>query len=398
MEQKNKNDLIYVCSLIASNAGVPVRVFENGNQIFSSVSVYLPIDPLSLDFDVILGCAQEVGYVLSSTNCYFGYVNSPPYSIILGPSKETSFDLNKARSMLEAWTISNDEKQLFLNELKSIKTMSLNAFAQVLCLLEFSINGRKLAIEDIILQQKTQDELSDKLSAQQANDTIDYVERDTHTMTYIAEQRILEIVKNGDLKGFNDFVRNYPAVQGGTMSTNQIRQMKNIFINTATVVSRTAIQAGVDVDDALDLSDYYIRQCELTSDISSISNLQYTMIVDYIKKINDTRERTLSLTSRKARNFIRNNLTSALTTGEVADHLRLSRPYLSALFKKENGITLSDYIASEKVKEACHMLEYTDKSILEISTALGFSSQSHFTKVFKKIKGVTPKSIRKEPR
>ena len=77
---------------------------------------------------------------------------------------------------------------------------------------------------------------------------------------------------------------------------------------------------------------------------------------------------------------------------------RLSRPYLSALFKKENGITLSDYIASEKVKEACHMLEYTDKSILEISTALGFSSQSHFTKVFKKIKGVTPKSIRNEPR
>ena len=98
------------------------------------------------------------------------------------------------------------------------------------------------------------------------------------------------------------------------------------------------------------------------------------------------------------RNFVRDNLTSALTTQEVADHLRLSRPYLSALFKKENGMTLSDYIATEKINEACRMLEYTDKSILEISTALGFSSQSHFTKVFKKINGTTPKNIRKEPR
>ena len=174
--------------------------------------------------------------------------------------------------------------------------------------------------------------------------------------------------------------------------------MKNVFINTATVVSRTAIQAGVDVDDAFNLSDYYIRQCELTNNISEISNLQYAMVVDYIKVVNATREQTLSLTSRRVRHFVRDNLTLPITTQEVADHLHVSRPYLSELFKKENGVTLSNYIITEKINEACRMLEYTDKSILEISTALGFSSQSHFTKVFKKIKGTTPKGIRKEPK
>ena len=390
--------MIYICSLVANNVGIPVRVFENGNQIFSNVSVYLPIDPLSLDLDVLLSCTQEVGYVLGKTDCYFGYVNSSSYSVIIGPSKETSFDVDNARSLIEGLKISEEEKQLFQSGIKSIKTMSLNAFAQILCLIEYLLNGHKIALEEIILEQKTQAELTNKLNSQQANDALDFSEQDTHTMTYIAEQRILEIVKNGDLKGFNDFVRNYPALQGGTMSTNQIRQMKNVFINTATLVSRTAIQAGMDVDDALNLSDYYIRQCELSSDVSAIGNLQYTMIIDYIKKINEANERILSLTSRKARNFVRDNLTFPITTQDVAEHLSVSRPYLSALFKKENGVALSDYIVTEKINEASRMLEYTNKSILEISTCLGFSSQSHFTKVFKKYKGCTPKQLRKGPR
>lgn len=398
MRIKNKTDLIYVCSLVASNAGVPVRIFENGNQVFSNVSVFLPIDPLALDFDLMLSCSQEVGYVLGKTECYFGYVNSAPYSVIIGPSKEVSFDIERIRSTLEELTISDSEKQQYINGIKTIKTMSLNAFAQILCLLEYLINGRKFNIEDILIEQKTQNELADKLHAQQANATIDFAKHNTHTVTYIAEQRILDIIKKGDLKAFNDFVRNYPAVEGGTMSTNQIRQMKNIFINTATIVSRTAIQAGVDVDDALNLSDHYIRQCELTNEMSSIGNLQYAMVVDYIKKVNAVAENTMSLTSRKARNFVRDNLTSPLTTQDVANALAISRPYLSALFKNENGITLSEYIAKEKINEASRMLEYTNKSILEISTALGFSSQSHFTKVFKKYKGTTPKSIRKEPK
>ena len=59
-------------------------------------------------------------------------------------------------------------------------------------------------------------------------------------------------------------------------------------------------------------------------------------------------------------------------------------------------ISLTDYILREKTEEAKKLLRHTDKPILAVSEYLGFSSQSHFTRVFKKITGLTPGKYRQE--
>jgi AraC-like DNA-binding protein len=68
--------------------------------------------------------------------------------------------------------------------------------------------------------------------------------------------------------------------------------------------------------------------------------------------------------------------------------------YLSALFKKTEQITITDYILREKVKLAKNLLTYSEYTIEHIGLYLGFSSQSHFGKVFKKYTGVTPNLYR----
>lgn len=60
-----------------------------------------------------------------------------------------------------------------------------------------------------------------------------------------------------------------------------------------------------------------------------------------------------------------------------------SRTHLAAKFKKETGVTLTDFILKEKTEEAKHPLRYTDNPLTAISAYLGFSSQSHFTNVFR---------------
>ena len=121
------------------------------------------------------------------------------------------------------------------------------------------------------------------------------------------------------------------------------------------------------------------------------------MIVDYINRVKEAKEQTSPKILRDVALYVRKNLSSPITTQEIAGYMYLSRPYLSATFKQQAGITLAEYIAREKIEEALRLLLYTKKTVLEISEGLGFSSQSHFTKVFKKFKGTTPKSIRKEP-
>ena len=72
----------------------------------------------------------------------------------------------------------------------------------------------------------------------------------------------------------------------------------------------------------------------------------------------------------------------------------ISRTHLAARFKQITGMTLTDFILSEKTEEAKRLLISTDKSLLAIGEYLGFSSQSHFTKVFKKYSGKTPSEYR----
>jgi AraC-like DNA-binding protein len=80
---------------------------------------------------------------------------------------------------------------------------------------------------------------------------------------------------------------------------------------------------------------------------------------------------------------------------ELADILHVSLEYLSALFKRTEQITISEYIMNEKVKLAQNLLVYSEYSLVDISMYLGFSSQSHFGRVFKKYTGLTPNDYRK---
>ena len=68
----------------------------------------------------------------------------------------------------------------------------------------------------------------------------------------------------------------------------------------------------------------------------------------------------------------------------------MSRPYLSAKFKKEAGETLTDFIWKEKTEEAKRLLRYSDESFSSIGAYLGFSSPGHFSQVFRKYTEKTP--------
>ena len=68
---------------------------------------------------------------------------------------------------------------------------------------------------------------------------------------------------------------------------------------------------------------------------------------------------------------------------DVVSYIGVSRTTLLTKLKDEVGVTLGSYINNQKLKEAKLLLEYSDKSILDISLSLGYSSQSYFQNSFK---------------
>jgi YesN/AraC family two-component response regulator len=73
----------------------------------------------------------------------------------------------------------------------------------------------------------------------------------------------------------------------------------------------------------------------------------------------------------------------------------LSPNYISRLFKEYTGQTLTDYMQSKRIEEACRLLKETDKKIVTIAEEVGYKDLKHFQQVFKKITGTTPSLIRR---
>ena len=74
----------------------------------------------------------------------------------------------------------------------------------------------------------------------------------------------------------------------------------------------------------------------------------------------------------------------------------MSRPSLSKKFKEDPGENIADFILKEKTEEAKRLLRYSDKSLTAIGSYLGFSSASHFSRVFKTYVGSTPSEYREK--
>ncbi len=167
------------------------------------------------------------------------------------------------------------------------------------------------------------------------------------------------------------------------------------FIVTATLVSRAAIRGGMDVEDALSLSDAYIQKSELVYRVDSITNLQYHMVLDYTERVEKLKlGKSPSKLVTDISNYVQHHLSEPVDIESLAKAMYFSRTRLSVKFKEEIGLTLTDYILKEKTEEAKRLLRYTNKPIPSISAYLGFSSQSHFSRVFKKYSGKTPNEYR----
>lgn len=70
--------------------------------------------------------------------------------------------------------------------------------------------------------------------------------------------------------------------------------------------------------------------------------------------------------------------------------------YLSALFRRSEGMTISEYILLEKIKLVKNMLIYSHYSYSQIASYLGFCSQSYLGEKFKKITGITLNQFREQ--
>jgi len=96
---------------------------------------------------------------------------------------------------------------------------------------------------------------------------------------------------------------------------------------------------------------------------------------------------------RQTIDYIEANLTGELRLEEMAENVQMSPYTFGRLFTQTTGLTPHQYVLRARIKEAKRRLREGKSTIADISLQLGFSDQSHFTRVFHKITGVTPRKF-----
>lgn len=211
---------------------------------------------------------------------------------------------------------------------------------------------------------------------------------------YISELLQLRSLKYGDIQDRWDFKELLDDGRNGTLSQNPLRNMKNLGISATSIVCRLAIESGLDSETAYTMSDNIIERIEQAKTMNELSNLMHHINRTYSKSIQKLYEDKYSKPIRDCILYITRNLTSELSLKVISDYADLTPQYMCTLFKKETGLTVTQFINQEKIEIAKDLLSHTDLPIMDISLLLNYGDHSYFTRIFKKHTGLSPLKYR----
>ncbi|MBQ4424815.1 MAG: helix-turn-helix domain-containing protein [Lachnospiraceae bacterium] len=391
----------YLAHAMARLSGIPVRIYESSEERCRFFPAALPKDPLELCREEVLAIREHVGYFATPLFHYYGVLNSGNVKIVIGPTAQIMGDEQQLRELAFRLDVPAEQVSVFTEGMNAIMRLPVETLLQMLCTLNHFLNGGEmLTLSDIAIHEAEQMQI--KTGVEQHRTSRVY-EEDTSAAqphnTLAIEEALMGIVRRGDSVALRRWLSSAPAVQGGTIAGDQLRQLRNLFIVTATLTSRAAIRGGMREDDAFSLSDAYIRRAELLTSHSKIQNLQYNMLLEFTEQVEKLRRSGYATKlSLDVANYVRHHLSEPVSVEKMAETFFLSRPYLSSKFRQETGQTLTDFILNEKTEEAKRLLRYSDKPLSAISAYLGFSSHGHFSRVFKRCAGVTPGEYREKYR
>lgn len=92
--------------------------------------------------------------------------------------------------------------------------------------------------------------------------------------------------------------------------------------------------------------------------------------------------------------WIESHYTEEVSLGQLAEHMHLSKYYVSRVFHEETGSNITDYMTARRIKQACRLLQSSVQSIERIGIEVGYPNVSYFIHIFKKVVGTTPLKYR----
>ena len=212
---------------------------------------------------------------------------------------------------------------------------------------------------------------------------------------YARENMLMDAVRNGQLQKIENLTSRITAAAFEQRLPDQVRNVKNYCIISNTLLRKAAEQGGVHPIYLDNLSSTFAARIEQMRATSEAPEMVSNLARAYCRLVRQHSMKNYSATIQKAVVLIDSDLTAELSLRFLAEKLNVNSSYLSTLFKKETGQTVTEYITQQRVRHARYLLENTRLQIQTVAQHCGISDVHYFSKLFKAATGMTPKEYRR---
>ena len=178
-------------------------------------------------------------------------------------------------------------------------------------------------------------------------------------------------------------------------SGNQFDLIRKRVLELLVLLSRAVMTGGADSQQVFFLNNRYLAEIDRLHTLEDLSLWLSQVVNRYIRFVFDMTDIKHKDMMFKAVDYMKKNYMKKISLEEVSNLVYLSPSYFSRIFKEELGCTFSAYLNRLRIeKSKTFLLASKREGILDICEMVGFEDQSYFTKVFKRITGVTPAHFR----
>ena len=322
----------------------------------------------------------------NTPDCYF-FIG--PYLLTL-PSRE---HINKKAASIGLSAAQADRMQLYYTRLPLIEDENLlltmaNTLANriwgapekyVMEYVEYAIPDRYEPIPFPVLDQYV---LDSAISLSRLEDN------------YASENRLMEAISKGNLHQVTAVAASVYTNGTHQHLTDSLRDRKNYLIILKTLLRKAAEYGGVHPLHTHRLSAHFASQIENTRSIKESLSVQEEMIRSYCQLVQKHSLSKYSYYVGQTITLVQYDLTADLRLKTIAEKLNVNSSYLSDLFHREYGCTLTEFINKQRIDRGIGLLRLTSKTVQEIANECGIQDVNYFIKLFKKQTGFTPSRYR----
>lgn len=204
---------------------------------------------------------------------------------------------------------------------------------------------------------------------------------------YSIEEKLLAALKKGDNNAGLEMLENYldKLKQLTHYDSKAIRSYLNDFFR---LIHSIMFDLGI--------RNEHIYLLPPARSIIQMEELTRKEILRLSEEMNNWQNSGTQGIIEKAKDYIKNSYKMNLSLEDMAAWTGMSPYYFSKLFKAQTGVTFIDYLTRVRIEESKKSLQYTRLSLKEIAYQIGYNDPNYFSRVFKKVEGVSPKAFRKQ--